>query len=170
MTIFELGALGEFVGAIAVVGTFIYLAIQIRQNTKAMRAQIHEHLFSGYIQIVGVIAGNSEAFSKGLVALGESAEKFSDLSEAEKTIYMGATFGFFKHYEHMYVLYQEGLLSEHTWSAWSEHIRMYYHQPGVLNWWRMRRTVFIPAFREFLETSEKPNMTSMADLLESGTG
>ncbi|MCZ6501930.1 MAG: hypothetical protein O6945_05370, partial [Gammaproteobacteria bacterium] len=74
MTIFELGALGEFVGAIAVVGTFIYLAIQIRQNTKAMRAQIHEHLFSGYIQIVGVIAGNSEAFSKGLVALGESAE------------------------------------------------------------------------------------------------
>lgn len=36
MTLMELGALGEFVGAIAVVVTLVYLAIQIRQNTQAM--------------------------------------------------------------------------------------------------------------------------------------
>ena len=36
MSIMELGALGEFVGAIAVVITLAYLAIQIRQNTRAM--------------------------------------------------------------------------------------------------------------------------------------
>lgn len=36
MSIIELGALGEFVGAIAVVITLAYLAIQIRQNTRAM--------------------------------------------------------------------------------------------------------------------------------------
>ena len=33
MSIIELGALGEFIGAIAVVVTLAYLAIQIRQNT-----------------------------------------------------------------------------------------------------------------------------------------
>ena len=38
MTLVELGALGEFVGAIGVVVTLIYLAIQIRQNTQATRA------------------------------------------------------------------------------------------------------------------------------------
>ena len=37
MTLMELGALGEFVGAIAVVVTLGYLAIQIRQNTRAMQ-------------------------------------------------------------------------------------------------------------------------------------
>jgi hypothetical protein len=36
MSIMELGALGEFVGAIGVVLTLAYLAIQIRQNTHAM--------------------------------------------------------------------------------------------------------------------------------------
>ena len=36
MNIMELGALGEFIGSIAVVGTLIYLAVQIRQNTKSM--------------------------------------------------------------------------------------------------------------------------------------
>ena len=33
MTLAELGSLGEFVGAIGVVATLVYLAYQIRQNT-----------------------------------------------------------------------------------------------------------------------------------------
>ncbi len=37
MTIIELGAVGEFIGAIAVVVTLIYLAIQMRQNTNALK-------------------------------------------------------------------------------------------------------------------------------------
>jgi hypothetical protein len=37
-TIQDLGALGEFVGAIAVVVTLAYLAVQIRQNTRSMDA------------------------------------------------------------------------------------------------------------------------------------
>ena len=35
MSIMELGAMGEFVGAIAVVATLIYLAIQVRQSKQA---------------------------------------------------------------------------------------------------------------------------------------
>ena len=38
MTVVELGAIGEFVGAIAVVTTLIYLAAQIRQNTQTLQA------------------------------------------------------------------------------------------------------------------------------------
>jgi len=36
MTIMELGAIGEFLGAIGVIVTLIYLSVQIRQNTHAM--------------------------------------------------------------------------------------------------------------------------------------
>ena len=35
----ELGNLGEFVGAVAVVVTLVYLTIQVRQNTQAIRFQ-----------------------------------------------------------------------------------------------------------------------------------
>ncbi len=38
MTVVELGALGEFVGAFAMVATLIYLAVQIRQNTQTVQA------------------------------------------------------------------------------------------------------------------------------------
>ena len=36
MSIQELGALGEFIGSIAVLVTLVYLAIQIRQNTRSI--------------------------------------------------------------------------------------------------------------------------------------
>jgi hypothetical protein len=36
MTIMELGALGEFLGSIAVLATLVYLSVQIRQNTRSM--------------------------------------------------------------------------------------------------------------------------------------
>ena len=38
MSLQELGGLGEFIGAIAVVISLIYLAAQIRQNTRALNS------------------------------------------------------------------------------------------------------------------------------------
>ena len=38
MTIETLGALGDFLGGVAVVASLLYLAAQIRQNTKAIRS------------------------------------------------------------------------------------------------------------------------------------
>ena len=45
MSIIELGALGECVGAIAVVGTLIYLAIQLRQNTQIHASLIRQQFY-----------------------------------------------------------------------------------------------------------------------------
>jgi hypothetical protein len=47
MTIMELGALGEFVGAIAVVLTLVYLAVQVRQNTAGLRAAAYQSWLTG---------------------------------------------------------------------------------------------------------------------------
>ena len=47
MTIFELGAVGEFVGAIGVVITLGYLAFQIRQNTLQLKSQSRFHVLEG---------------------------------------------------------------------------------------------------------------------------
>ncbi len=41
MSIMELGALGEFFGAIAVATTLGYLVVQIRQNTKTLKSSIY---------------------------------------------------------------------------------------------------------------------------------
>ena len=40
LTIQDLGALGELLGSVAVLATLIYLALQTRQNTMAIAAQL----------------------------------------------------------------------------------------------------------------------------------
>ncbi len=42
MTLFELGALGEFVGAVLLVFSLVYVGLQIRQNTAVAKAQIYQ--------------------------------------------------------------------------------------------------------------------------------
>ena len=39
MTIQDLGSLGELIAAVATVSTLVYLAIQLKQNTRALRSQ-----------------------------------------------------------------------------------------------------------------------------------
>ena len=45
MSIMELGALGEFVGAFAVVATLLYVGFQVRQNTMAVRGATMQAVF-----------------------------------------------------------------------------------------------------------------------------
>jgi hypothetical protein len=45
LTFQELGSLGEFIAAIATLITLVFLAFQIRQNTKISRAQLTKDLF-----------------------------------------------------------------------------------------------------------------------------
>ncbi len=42
MDIMELGAIGELVGGLAVIGSLIYVGIQVRQNTRTLPKQAED--------------------------------------------------------------------------------------------------------------------------------
>ena len=60
MTLIELGALGEFIGAIGVVVTLVYLALQIRHNTRAVRSSMHQDMIESTLRIAESLSDNSE--------------------------------------------------------------------------------------------------------------
>ncbi len=123
MTIIELGALGEFIGAIAVVATLVYLAIQIRQNTHTMeeskrlalaqtyqmradalqemlvRASESEHI--GPIITKLTLAGYPEDLASLEVLTAEERGRFRQWQIAQQT-----------HWDNMYYQYQQGFLDE----------------------------------------------------------
>ena len=53
-----IGAVGELLGAAAVLFTLIYLAVQIRQNTSAVATATYESTMTGFNDINIVVAGN----------------------------------------------------------------------------------------------------------------
>ena len=65
LTIQDLGSLGEFFGSIAVLATLIYLAMQTRQKTLAIRAQLDSARI-GAIQEVLLSAATSTELQEAL--------------------------------------------------------------------------------------------------------
>ncbi len=70
LTIQDLGALGEFLGSIAVLATLVYLALQTRQNTMAIGAELDAARLSTLLDFITMPATSSElqeALSEDLV-------------------------------------------------------------------------------------------------------
>ncbi len=77
-----LGAIGELVGGVVVVVTLIYLAVQIRQNTRATHAHATASVASEMEQVLLAIAQDdtlSEAFFKASQGKELSAVEFTKL-------------------------------------------------------------------------------------------
>lgn len=163
MTLQEIANIGEILGAAGVIASLIFVGWQIKANTKATRLHMHEQVTQTYMSFLNSVLLDPEAFSAGLQA---SDKTFSELSEGQKMFFFGTMLAFFKHFELMYAQYRQGVMDQETWEAWSEHIRMYFHQPGVQAWWSLRKSTFIPGFRDYLESSSPPEMTSFVDLLK----
>lgn len=120
MTIIELGAIGEFVGAIGVIITLIYLAVQIRQNTRAMEesrrlalAQTYQ-MRSDALQEMLVRAASSEigAILVKLTTAGypENVAALDQLSAEERGRFRQWQIAQQTHWDNMHYQYQQGFL------------------------------------------------------------
>ena len=164
MTLEDLSNLKEIIPLVGVIASLVFVGLQMRQSTIATKAQIHNNITSGYISFAEVLMPHAETFSKGI---SEYGDQFDTLSAEEKLIYFSLILCLFKHYENMHSQYQSGLIDKETWRAWSVHLRMCFHQPGVQLWWSQRKMSFARSFRIFLETSSIPSDTpSIVDLMD----
>lgn len=121
MTIMELGALGELLGAIGVIVTLIYLSVQVRQNTRSMNEGKRLALAQTYqiradaLQSMLVQAAASETIGPLLVKLTQLGYP-SDVTALEKLSVLER--GIFKqwqiaqqiHWDNMHYQFQQGFL------------------------------------------------------------
>jgi hypothetical protein len=159
-----LGNYGAFVGAIGVVLSLLFVGYSIVQNTKATRAQTRQAITQSFMSIAQVISARPEAFAVGVTS---NPEEFDQLPLGDKAYFISSIFGLFKYYELMFMEYKDGNTDDVSWNAWSRHMLMQFHQPGVRAWWALREETFHPEFRKFLNESERPNLKSFMELMQS---
>ena len=132
-----LGNYGEFVGAIAVVLTLIYLAIQVRQNTRWMKAAVRHQLSSLTQELLLGYAEHS-----ALLAKVWKPEPPTDLSPAgawEVGVVISAQF---RNWEAYRWQHQAGLLESEVWDGIVNDIRNNATSPWVVAQWRGERNSF----------------------------
>jgi len=83
LTLEELGSVGEFVGALAVLVTLIYLAVQIHQHTKTVKAQINQARSDSFQQVQLALMNSDEMLEIAGKLKGEKPWDVSQLDSLD---------------------------------------------------------------------------------------
>ena len=145
-----IGAIGEIIGAVGVIATLVYLSVQLRQNTKALRSsswqaiqdseQRFDELLSSDLNICDLWVRGTEG---GLESLADEAEKVQFTVLAKQLIDQFQT----HHYQ-----YERGLIEGEIRSTWQaqfeDHVITW---PGLREVLVQRRKFLRPSFVGFVD-------------------
>ncbi len=114
MDLNDLANLGQIIGALAVVISLIYVALQIRQNTNAIRSAaaqtVHEH-FATWYRLVAADPELSQIVVNGL-------RDYSSLSEMERARFIATYMAFVSYSQNAFLKWREGSLAPPLWLGW----------------------------------------------------
>jgi hypothetical protein len=146
-TISELGSLGEFASALAVIASLIYVGIQIKQNTNTARISTMQAHVDVWNDIVGNFCQSPELASiwrRGITDM-------SALNEVESVQFFAQTGLITRYYESSYLEWKEGVLDDRLWRGIKQTILDTISYSGYQQWWKIRRHWFYAEFREFID-------------------
>ena len=141
-----IAAISEVVGAVAIVVSLVYLAIQIRsQNREARVASIHE-LNESFRNAITSFQdpGLAELFAR-------ARNDFDSLPEAQRLQFIAMIQGIMRVWEDAYHQHQAGRLSDRIWNAMVVQFCGYLSLPGVMAVWSIRKMAYSEDFRTFVD-------------------
>ncbi|MGA7296928.1 MAG: hypothetical protein WBW92_05420 [Rhodanobacteraceae bacterium] len=139
--------MSDLIGAIAVVVSLVYLAIQIRQNTHAMRAETAREVVASIRANNTTVACDAELFRIFSII----TENPSRLSPEDRGRATHLLFNHFRSIEDAHHQYTKGNLDEDIWAGWSRTFSDYINSPGWREYWELRRDYFSSAFARYVD-------------------
>ena len=125
-----IGAVAELLGAVGVIASLVYLATQIRQNTRSVQSAAYQSI------VVGQQALSSVSYD------GETAEIIrrgmqdrSQLNEAEAFRFNWLISSVVSGYENGMYQFDNGMLAPERWQGQVANLRWFLASPGVRAWW-----------------------------------
>jgi hypothetical protein len=143
----ELGDIGDFIGGIGVVATLLYLALQIRQNSRTVKAASAQAVLSSLAQSISSMSASSAA--SRVAVLGQT--DFKELSDDEQLQFAMWILGWFRVFEQAHHQYRAGVLDPIQWKGHATQMESTMQSAVVRRWWAVRRPLFDPEFRRFIE-------------------
>ena len=145
LTIQDLGALGELLGAVAVLATLIYLALQTRQNNLAIAAQLD----------AAVMAARQNGFlsaatsSEMVEAITEDTALDITTNQLRLALWWGQALSGFQWMHHQA---QRGLLPTFYEAEMAVTTRGFFTGSRSFDgWWEAVKTTYAPEFVEWVE-------------------
>ncbi len=142
-----IGAIGEIVGALAVVVSVLYLSIQIRTNTRSQRSTMQHSLHQETVSRMMAIAQDDVLAEKLLKA----DQSYDDLTIVEKTQIESFVRAVFRGFENMFLQHQRGFFDAENIAGMDEAIRRNVRPAYFERWWMRNRALFHADFQRKVE-------------------
>jgi hypothetical protein len=140
--------IAEIVGGIAIVGSLIYVGLQVDQNTRVARASANQAVTEQMREATTLLIADP-----GLLALVKKGEQDPEaLSEAEWDRFVEFVGLRFVSFETTYYSNQKGLLDAEMFDAWDNYFRTLIKMPGYVAAYRRNPEGFMKSFANYIET------------------
>ena len=121
-----ISAVGQLVGALAVLITLIYLAIQMKQNTAAVATSTYESTMTGFNDI-NVIVASTPALASILDRGCMSTDELTEIETVQFNFIMRC---YANQWWKLFKLYERGSLERSEWSIFAKEAAQFLEQPG----------------------------------------
>ena len=146
-------SVAEIIGAIAIVVSLIYVGVQVRDSTLAVRSATATETSASMSALYHSIGTNSQATQVFMDGLTDP----TSLSREETTQFIYMIHGLMLQYQVAFYVSEQGTLDVEMRESLVNTILGITRQPGFLKYWSQRRDVFKASYRTFVD-----------DLLASG--
>jgi hypothetical protein len=130
-----LAALGQLAAVFVGIPSLIYLAVQIREQTKERRQSAVNALTVQWGDLTKALHDSAEFSALYLRAV----QSFNDLDAVSKLRFSAFQNRFFKNYQAMYFSYCDGILARPLWGEIERTMTDFLAYPGVRQWWETRK-------------------------------
>jgi hypothetical protein len=148
MTIQDWGAIGEILGGIAVVATLIYLSIQLRQASAAIKISTAETGTTHNAPIWREMIANPE-LTEPMMRGGSDIQSLDEVEYARFLLGVNMQMRFF---EHQFLLHQEGAIHEGFWEGMKQATSEVLGPPGARLAWEEQKHVYSLEFVEMVSS------------------
>jgi hypothetical protein len=142
-TLQALGNLGEFVGAVGVVVSLVYLALQLRHNTSSVRAASFNNMIQNSIRLLEHGFRDSE-FAAFLARTEADPDGLDDVGRVRWDSYLTAVF---RHYGNLVYQDRVGALDTQMWESYRRDLKEHLRSPAWVRWFNEHQVVFSESLR-----------------------
>lgn len=142
-------AVAEVIGALAVVFTLIYLAIQMKHSALAANQAAQQSMVAEMGASMDSLFANpegAEIWLKGLTS-------YSSLSAVEKIRLTSLLHHFTRTGEQAHLSFRAGTFDADVWNGLEAQILDVCSSPGIQEWWSLRGHWYSEAFRALIDKS-----------------
>ena len=148
MTIQDLGSIGELIGAIAVVISLVYLALQVRQNTQSNMILASQNLVNQNSALIERVGSNAELAA--LLQKGQT-KGFDALTPEEELQFNCNMLAIYNQFELAFHQYRRGNLLPEIWNKFAYEIPIWISLPGGSSWYAKDKERYSPEFRKYID-------------------